>query len=214
MLAGALAGLITGCAPVYYPKMLHVPLFSNAGETQLSGNITTTGYEAMAGVSPVENIGLIGAYAWNVLDRDSLPDDRSRYGEIALCYYPSVDTPDRSWLRWEIMGGYGRGSARSYSWDILHIKYDGDIYTVHSEYQRAFVQGHLAAQFQSRWLESFVELGWALRLAHLRFTTLSLGEESKDGASNIFLEHGTFLRIGIRCLWASCSVDFRNGSRV
>ncbi len=150
ILAGSFAGLITGCAPVYYPNMLHAPLFSNAGETQLSGNITTTGYEAMAGVSPVENIGVTGAYAWSFLNRDSLPDDHARYGEIALCYYPSVDTLDRSWLRWEILGGYGIGSARSYSRDILHITYDGEPYTVRSEYQRAFIQGHLASQFQSR----------------------------------------------------------------
>ena len=86
--AMAIAG---GCAPVYYPNISHVPLFSAAGELHASASVTTDGYELMGAVSPLEHLGMMGSYAWGKSMADpTIPPDDHRYYELGLCYYTTI----------------------------------------------------------------------------------------------------------------------------
>ena len=66
-----------------------------------------------------------------------------------------------------------------------------------SAYRRYFVQGNVGAPFRTSLLKLWGEGGASLRVAHVRFTTLRVGENAPyDGTARTFVEPSFFVRFG------------------
>ena len=190
--AMAIAG---GCAPVYYPNISHVPLFSAAGELHASASVTTDGYELMGAVSPLEHLGMMGSYAWGKSMADpTIPPDDHRYYELGLCYYTTIAATRPQ--RLEVLAGYGAGEARSFERQVSFAAVDPTYLFARSRYGRAFVQGGMGSAFQVPLVDAWGEAGGAVRVARVGFTELSVGDEQYDGLAKLFVEPSLFVRVG------------------
>jgi hypothetical protein len=190
----AIATLMQGCAPIYYPNRSNVPLFGDAGEVHGSAGLTDEGYELMGAISPVKHIGIVASYAGGTESHTDMPSDEHFHRELGLCYYGRLgDSGDG---RYQILVGYGNGAARSYG-PVISFTTDTDTYYLaQSRYDRAFVQGSLGATYRSPLLKLWGEIGMSLRVARVRFNALRVGESTYDGMMRTFFEPTFFIREG------------------
>ncbi len=103
--------LMSSCAPLYLPATRNAPLFTEGGEAQLSGYISSAGIEGQAAYSLTDNIAVIGSYAYANQKKTSNGVEYTRknsYAEIGLGLYNTTRSS-----RWEIFAGYGFGESTS-----------------------------------------------------------------------------------------------------
>jgi len=105
-----LAVAVWACSPVYIPATRNVPLFRDAGELQLSGFLTSGGFEGQAAYALTDALFITGNYAYGSSERTN-PDytRKNRYGELGLGYYRASRH-----RRVEVLAGYGTGKGTSY----------------------------------------------------------------------------------------------------
>ncbi len=102
--------ILAACSPIYVPNTRNAPMFREQGEAQISGYLTSGGFEAQGAFALTDHIGAIGSYAFGSAQRTN-PDytRKNSYGELGLGLY------DRSKsMRYEVYVGYGMGSGTSY----------------------------------------------------------------------------------------------------
>ncbi len=103
--------IATSCSPVYVPNLRTAPVFTQAGEVQLSGSVGRS-FEAQAGVAVTNHIGLTGAFSY--VNNTTVDDDDDDYlyhkfFEGGIGYFENSGR-----FCYEVYAGYGRGEGKSY----------------------------------------------------------------------------------------------------
>ena len=100
--------VMTSCtSSLYTANTRNAPLFRDQGEAQLSGYVSSGGFEAQAAYALTDHIAAIGSYAYGT-SKESTPDytHKNINGEIGLGLF------DRSRsFRYEVFAGYGFGQV-------------------------------------------------------------------------------------------------------
>lgn len=102
--------LASSCAPVYVPNLRNSPVFTKAGEVQVSGSIGRS-YEAQAGVAVTNHIGVTGGFSYvnNTTVDDTDDYLRHKFFEGGIGYFENAGK-----FCYEVYAGYGRGEGKSY----------------------------------------------------------------------------------------------------
>ena len=117
-IVGVLAVVLAGCAPVYVPNVRNTPMFTKAGEAQMTVMYGTGDVDAQMAVAVTNNVALMGNYSYGNRNTDSLSQHdyhKHNYLEGAIGYYKNDGI-----FCFEVFLGYGKGTASSYgSYDIF-----------------------------------------------------------------------------------------------
>jgi hypothetical protein len=179
----AVAILLAGCSPIYYPNAPHTVLPVEAGEILATTGIGTNGIDVHTAATPVKNAVIAGAFSYLYIPGES-SFTRHIYGELALGW---SDTSGRATIG--LLAGAGVGSTQTppgsrFPWDAP--TYDS------GSYFRVFAQATLGSLASRRSIEdgdranSGFTLG--LRLAYVRATELWIDDRPQPATDDVFIE--------------------------
>jgi hypothetical protein len=101
--------VLSSCSTsLYTPNTRNAPLFREQGEAQLSGYLTSGGFEAQGAYALTDHIAVTGGYSF-MNSKESAPISYTRknsYGEIGLGLFDRTRS-----FRYEVIAGYGFGQA-------------------------------------------------------------------------------------------------------
>lgn len=126
--------IASSCAPVYVPNLRNSPVFTKAGEVQVSGSIGRS-YEAQAGVAVTNHIGLTGGFSYvnNTTVDDTDDYLKHKFFEGGAGYFENSGK-----FCYEVYAGYGRGEGTSY--DSYELFNDNSERKATGKYQRFYIQ--------------------------------------------------------------------------
>lgn len=127
--------LITGCAPIYTPNIVHTPLFSEKHDADIQLGSGTSGYDAQAAYAPTDHVGVMVNSSFKNKDvADTNYYHKHRFIEAGLGYYGKINEAGR----YECYLGYGNGNAENYNDDFYGF--------VTGKYNRYFIQPSIGAK--------------------------------------------------------------------
>jgi hypothetical protein len=168
MLAMLAALVISGCSQtpiLYVPPPTHLPLFTDAGEADLSFLGGFDGLDLRAAWSPIKHLEVFGLGSWLGERSDSASHAEHLYGELGAGWY-SGGAP----VTFSVVAGYGWGTAtgygRKFSWNNQSPAYE-----VTGRYRRPFAALGLGykALSDSGSHHLHREYGVTIRVAHAGF---------------------------------------------
>lgn len=169
---------LAGCTPLYVAPSANAPLFVDAGEVDVGGQIGSNGLDVHGGVAVTEDLAVVGAFSSGGV----LEDDESHshtYGEVGFGKFSKFGTGGRL----ELFGGFGAGSSRG-----RDIGYN--------EESRGTYLGPFG-QFDVGAGNDIFEVAWANRLRYLRYSYDLLYDNPADVAISAVFWESTFVgRIG------------------
>lgn len=176
--------IASSCAPVYVPNLRNSPVFTKAGEVQVSGSIGRS-YEAQAGVAVTNHIGITGGFSYvnNTSVEDTDDYLKHRFLEGGVGYFENSGK-----LCYEIYAGYGQGEGSSYD----SYKYFTDTELATGKYQRFYIQPAIG-------MNKHRIFNWSamLRFSFVDFTSFDNGiiVETDNQDPVLFIEPGFMGRV-------------------
>ena len=229
MLAAVATNPLTCSQPIYLPNKIQVPIFPEQGKFYANGSYAgNSGYGLTLAYSPIKSLFVEGGGNISPVVKPFVSSNSTKFFYGALGYYmwPS------SFASVELSGGYGKGFSETYDSfpeDIYDTSYqywyDGQEFDHKNiEYDRFHLQASLG--FHGTIREStngnhakdfIVEGALTPRLTYLKTTKYAvdhfdtskvlIGSRTED-FSNVFLEFGITLRMGVEYLM----VELQSGS--
>ena len=103
--------LISGCAPIYTPNIIHTPLFSEKNDADIQLGSGTCGYDAQIAYAPLNHLGLmINSSFRNKNVSDTNFYNKHSFVEGGLGYFGKFNVKGR----YECYAGYGTGTSENY----------------------------------------------------------------------------------------------------
>lgn len=161
--------VLTSCAPIYIPNIVHAPLFSEKNDADLQIGMGTSGYDVQAAYAPANYLGLmVNSSFQNRGVSDTSSFHKHEFVEAAVGYYGKIDEAGR----YECYLGYGNGEAKSYSPDFYGL--------VTGSYNRFFLQPSIGAKMD------VFEGAFSLRVAYVDMYRISKNVQYNRSELNSF----------------------------
>ncbi|MBS1914049.1 MAG: hypothetical protein JST22_18830 [Bacteroidetes bacterium] len=191
-----IVAVISACAPLYTPNVMHSSLPDRAGTVQGGLYYGASSFNATAEVAPIDGWSLLGSFAYDGGWFSSGTGSRNvslRFAEGGIGKSLRFGS-----AKMDILAGYGAGHAVAL-WPLDSTAGAGfypdlnGTYRVEGNYRRAFVQVNAV-----RFSEQARESGLGLRTSYVWFTDLARTERSTLYPRAIFLDPVAFIRGGSR----------------
>ncbi len=169
---GAVALLLAGCAPVYMPNNVHVPLLKRQGDVRAGAHASTSGVEVQAASALTDHLGLMANFSF--ARRGSRSDNpradgedyhRHRFGEVGIGYFKTWSQGGHA----GVYAGYGRGWAESVD---AYEFFSSNLVQARGRYTRFFVQPAVGATVD------LFQMHMATRLVRINFYEFETGRET------------------------------------
>lgn len=184
---------LTSCSPLYLPATRNAPMFTEGGEAQFSGYVSSAGVEGQAAYSLSDNIVLIGSYAYASQKKNNSQTQESytrknSYAELGIGLYNTTRS-----TRWEIIGGYGFGESTSS--DVYYFfkeEFGQGVETIATgKLQRIFIQPSIGTNNRGTNLTFTPKISW---VDFSQFTSGAFTEKPNEKPM-IFLEPALTLKM-------------------
>lgn len=192
LLLGVSLPAITGCAPVYVPNTVHSPMLEGQGEVQVGGYLGSSGIDLQGAVALTDHVGVSADFSY--ADQEQEAEDESigsdvhnhRFGEVGLGYFTDAGEAGR----FEVYGGYGRGSAEATD---EYEFFGSQSVTATGRYDRFFLQPAMGITVGP------LTLNGAIRLVRVRFFEFETSREIfSENRAQFFVEPAGGVQIGTR----------------
>jgi len=196
--------ILQGCIHQYYiPNVQNVPLFTEKGEFQFSGQIGTgefsSSFEMQTALALTNNLGFAANYMYNKDENLNKDYTKGNYVEAAIGYFQPVNKNGV----FEIYGGFG-GGRQHHQYKQTEIDFEG----INNYYNTADLS-YTKLYLQPAWGYHFniCELALSTRFSSLSFNdvTTDLNKDqsayndvfSLTGQKHYFIEPAITFRIGL-----------------
>ncbi|CAN5435185.1 hypothetical protein BH10BAC1_BH10BAC1_07350 [soil metagenome] len=171
-----------GCAPLYTPNLVHIPLFSDKNDADIQLATGTCGYDAQIAYAPINHLGvMINSSFKNKEVTDTNYFHKHNFVEGGVGFFGKINEAGR----YECFAGYGNGNAQNYL-EGWYGKVDGS-------YNRFFLQPSIGAK------TDVFEGAFSVRLAYVDMYYLSRNTGySRSELSAWYFEPVITAKIGYR----------------
>ncbi|MGK7396394.1 MAG: hypothetical protein ACNS62_17585 [Candidatus Cyclobacteriaceae bacterium M3_2C_046] len=176
---------VIGCAPVYVPNQLNVPLLNNQGEIQLNVSAGTAGIDIQSAMGLADHLGAM----LNLSYSNFGGSDSSRYhqhllAELGLGYFDYINETGR----FEIYGGIGRGYGETYAAYDFNQRQS---VLAKGRFTKLFIQGNLGKT------TDMLDIAGSARASYLHFYEFQTENKiSRETLTALFIEPALTAKAG------------------
>ncbi|MGJ1214100.1 hypothetical protein [Sphingobacterium multivorum] len=207
--AGLFACSFYSCSSIYMPNVPSAPMFTEAGEVYVSGNINTkANVSANLGVAVTDHVAVIanGSYVDN---KSNIKDYAQKMGEAGIGYYTRFGRKNNRVF--EVYGGYGLGNTsvvdkRSSTMGQAIVE------TKDMDFEKVFVQVNFSSEKKDA-LKLFgnrhdIDYGTIIRLRNMRMKNFAIDGLPAEKEDNMLIEPVFYTRMGLGKGW---KLQYTNG---
>lgn len=209
MCGGMFAASLYSCSSMYMPNVPSAPMFTEAGEVYVSGNINTkANVSANLGVAVTDHVAVIanGSYVDN---QSNTKDYAQKMAEAGIGYFTRFGKKNNRVF--EIYGGYGLGTVHvadkrsSTMGQAVIEKRDMD-------FDKIFVQANFSSEKKDA-IKLFgqrrdIDYGTIIRLSNMRMKAFAINSIPTEKEDNMLIEPVFYTKMGVGKGW---KLQYTNG---
>ncbi|UIR56879.1 hypothetical protein LZQ00_03440 [Sphingobacterium sp. SRCM116780] len=194
--------LLSSCSSMYMPNVPAAPMFKDAGEVYVSGNINLKGnISASGGLAITDHIGVIanGSY---IDHKESPTNFAQKMGELGVGYFTSFGKYRNRVF--EVYAGYGKGVVNEVD-QRSSTAGQAVVETRDMDFDKIFVQVNYSSTRRKK-IRLFggdrsLNYGTIVRLSHLDMTDFKIDKIAAEKENNLFIEPVFYTRMEVGRGW-------------